>query len=48
MDERGLWKLFCETGLPAAWLALSGEREERSRQREELAETAFQPRIEEV
>ena len=27
---------------------LAGEREERSRQREELAKTAFQPRIEEV
>lgn len=45
MDERGLWELFCKTGLPAAWLALAGEREER---REEPAKTAFQPRIEEV
>ena len=21
MDERGLWELFCKTGLPAVWLA---------------------------
>ena len=48
MDERGLWELFCKTGLPAVWLALAGEREEWSRQREELAKTAFHPRIEEV
>lgn len=44
MDEQGLWELFCETGRPEIWLALAGEREERSRQREELAKTAFQPR----
>ena len=48
MDERGLWELFYETGLPAAWLALAGEREERFQQREELARTAFQPRVEEA
>lgn len=48
MDERGLWELFFITGLPEAWLALAGEREKRSQQREELAKTAFQPRIEEV
>ena len=48
MDERGLWELFCKTGLPAVWLALAGEREERSRQWEELAKTAFQPKIKEV
>ncbi len=49
MDERGLWELFSRTGLPAAWLALAGEREERSRQqREELARTAFQARIQKV
>lgn len=45
MDERGLWELFCKTGLPEVWLALAGEREEQSQQREELAKTAFQPRI---
>ena len=48
MNERGLWELFCKTGLPAVWLALAEEREERSRQREELAKTAFQPKIKEV
>ena len=48
MDERGLWELFCRTGLPEAWLALAGEREERSQQRKELAKTAFQSRIEKV
>ena len=48
MDERGLWKLFCKTGLPEAWLALAGEREECSQQREEFAKTAFQPRIEQA
>ena len=48
MDERGLWELFCETGLPEAWLALAGEREQRAQRCEELARTAFQPRIEEV
>ena len=48
MDERGLWMLFCETGLPAAWLALAGEREERSQRREEPAKTAFRPKIEKV
>ena len=44
MDERGLWELFCKTGRPEVWLALAGERKERSQQREELAKTAFQPR----
>lgn len=48
MDERGLWELFYKTGLPEAWLAIAGEWEERSRQQEKLAKTAFQPRIEEV
>ena len=47
MNERGLWELFCKTGLPAAWLALAGAREERSLW-EESAKTAFQPRIERV
>lgn len=44
MDERGLWELFRKTGRPEVWLALAGEREERSGKREELARTAFQPR----
>lgn len=48
MDERGLWELFCKTGLPEVWLALVGERKERSQQRKELAKTAFQSRIEKV
>ena len=43
MDERGLWELFRRTGLPEVWLALAGEREE---QKEELAMTAFRPKIE--
>jgi len=45
MDERGLWELFCETGLPEVYLALA---ERRSMQREEWARTAFQDRIKEV
>ncbi len=48
MDERGLWELFCRTGLPEAYLALAGRREEWSSQREELAETAFRPRTGQV
>ena len=48
MNERGLWELFCKTGRPEVWLALAGERKERSQQREELAKTAFQSRIEKV
>ena len=28
MDERGLWRLFCKTGLPAAYLAVVGQRRE--------------------
>ena len=48
MDERGLWELFCRTGRPEVWLALAGERKEQSQQREELAKTAFQPRIEQA
>ena len=42
MDERGLWELFFATGLPEVYLALAG------RDREEPAETAFRPRIQEV
>ena len=37
MNERGLWELFWITGLPAAWLALAGEREA------EQVQTAFRP-----
>ncbi len=39
MDERGLWELFCETGLPEAYLALAGQRQEGPPQGEELAKT---------
>jgi len=45
MDERGLWELFRETGLPEVYLALA---ERRAEQREEWARTAFQDRIQEV
>ena len=48
MDERGLWELFCQTGLPAAWLAMTGQRQENEKRREEPVKTAFQPRIGEV
>jgi len=48
MDERGLWELFRETGLPEAYLALAGQREEKSAQGEELAKTAFRPRTGQV
>lgn len=48
MDERGLWELFCKTGRPEVWLALAGEREERSHQWNELAKTAFRPKVEKV
>ncbi len=48
VNERGLWELFCRTGLPEAWLAIAGEREKRSQQREELAKTAFQPKMKQV
>ncbi len=42
MDERGLWELFFATGLPEAYLAVS------QCQREEPAETAFKPNMEQV
>lgn len=48
MDERGLWELFCKTGRPEVWLALAGEREERSYQWNEPAKTAFRPKVEKV
>ena len=28
MNEWGLWELFCKTGLPAAYLAVAGQRQE--------------------
>lgn len=46
MDEQGLWELFCKTGLPEAWLALSALR--REEERELPAKTAFRPDIREV
>ena len=30
MDEEGLWRLFFETGLPQAYLAIAGERAART------------------
>lgn len=48
MDERGLWELFCKTGLPAAYLAIAGQRQENEARWEEPAKTAFQPRIKQV
>lgn len=44
MDERGLWELFFATGLPEAYLAAAGCRQETGERREELAMTAFQAR----
>ena len=43
MDEQGLWSLFFATGLPEAYLALRGEREETAQAQELPAKTAFQP-----
>ena len=37
MEEPGLWELFFATGLPEAYLALRGQREE------EIGMTAFHP-----
>ena len=48
MDERGLWELFRKTGLPAAYLAVAGQRQEDESRREEPVKTAFRPRIQEV
>lgn len=45
MDERGLWRLFCKTGLPAAYLAVVGQRrEEEHARRPEPVQTAFRHR----
>ncbi len=48
MNERGLWELFCKTGLPAAYLAVAGQRQEDGKHRDEPANTAFQPKIQQV
>ena len=48
MDERGLWELFRETGLPAAYLAVAGQRQEEASRREEPVKTAFQSKIQKV
>ena len=48
MDERGLWELFRRTGLPAAYLAMVGQRREEEPPWQTPAETAFQPRTERV
>ncbi len=48
MDERGLWELFRRTGLPAAYLAMVGQRREEESRWKTPAETAFQPRTERV
>lgn len=48
MDERGLWELFCRTGLPAAYLAMAGQRQEDKGRWEEPVRTAFRPKIEQV
>ena len=47
MDERGLWALFCRTGLPEAYLALAGQRREE-RERAELARPAFGANVRKV
>ena len=41
MDERGLWKLFYETGLPEVWLCIAGTRQASPQAGEEPARTAF-------
>lgn len=48
MDERGLWRLFWNTGLPEAYLAIAGQRLEDEREQELPARTAFRPRREEA
>ena len=48
MNEQGLWELFCKTGLPAAWLAVAGQRQENEARWKEPVQTAFQPKIKEV
>ncbi len=48
MDERELWELFYNTGLPMAYTALAKLREERLAQQAEAAQTAFQPKIQKI
>ena len=48
MDEQGLWKLFFATGLPAAYLAAAGQRQEDKSRWEAQVRTAFRPRIQTV
>ncbi len=48
MDERGLWRLFWNTGLPEAYLAIAGQRLEEQEERELPARTAFRPRREKI
>lgn len=48
MNERGLWQLFWNTGLPQVYLAIAGQRREEQAERELPAKTAFRPRREEV
>lgn len=48
MDERGLWRLFCKTGLPAAYLAVVGQRREDRARWPEPVRTAFKPRYKQV
>ena len=48
MDERGLWMLFFATGLPEAYLAIAGQREEHFSRWEQPAKTAFRPRTQQV
>ncbi len=43
MDEGGLWRLFFLTGLPEAYLAVQGSREEERSLWEKTAKTAFLP-----
>ena len=41
MDERGLWKLFFDTGLPEAYLAIRGEQKKESSVPDLPSKTAF-------
>lgn len=47
MDEAGLWRLFFQTGLPEAWLALRG-REAEQEQEQVQAVPAFVSRAPEA
>ena len=44
MDDGGLWRLFFQTGLPQAYLAIRGEQAGRAgRAAADQAQTAFAP-----